>query len=296
MKQKTVRTTPRSQPAKRVAILGLGLMGGSLGLALRRLRRPPAVAGYARRAETRRLALRMGAVDQVFDDPAEAVRNADWVVLCTPILSMPDLAGACAGACKNGAVMTDVGSTKAFLAKILANLPVPFIGSHPIAGSERMGIEAASPDLYRNAVVVLSPRARDSRAETRRLAALWRSVGARPLVISPTLHDRIIAQTSHLPHLVAATLVLHASRANPRLAARLCGNGFRDATRIAAGSPEMWHDIAVTNAPAISRELRSLSAALLATANDIEAKRFAAVRRRLARAREQRLLMGFGQT
>lgn len=241
-----------------MAILGLGLMGGSLGLALRRRRPAPFVAGYARRPEVRRYARRQGVVDAVFADPAQCVRDADLVVLCVPVRTMPELAAACAHALKPGCVVTDVGSTKssvvAELRQQLAGCPVNVVGSHPIAGSDQAGIEAAVPDLYEGATVVVT---RDRRTPARalvRVLRFWRQLGARTCVLSAAEHDRALAATSHLPHLAAAALVNAVLSGRQRLT-RFCGSGFRDTTRIAAGSEEVWQDIVETNRDAIAREL-----------------------------------------
>ena len=144
---------------RRVAIIGLGLMGGSLGLALRQRRNAPYVCGYARRAATRGLALKMGAVDEVFSHPTDAARLADVVVICTPVLSIAGLAKACTPVLSQGTIITDVGSTKQYLLSKMAAMHVPFVGSHPIAGSEQNGLEAARSGLYRDTVGILTPSA-----------------------------------------------------------------------------------------------------------------------------------------
>ena len=168
---------------QRVAILGLGLMGGSLGLALRRMPNAPTVCGYARRAATRKLAVKIGAVDEVFATPQDAVRLADIVVICTPVLSIPVLAKACIPALLPTAIVTDVGSTKAQLTSQMASLHVRFIGSHPIAGSEASGLEASRADLYSGTVVILTPPGAVDRRAMACLSAMWRSVGARTITI-----------------------------------------------------------------------------------------------------------------
>ncbi len=252
------------QAFTKVAILGLGLMGGSLGLAIKRKKLARIVAGYARRARTRRRALAAGAVDAAFDRPDRAVRGADLVVFCLPVAVIPVLARACLPALARNAIVTDVGSSKrelvARLEKLAAAAGARFVGCHPIAGSERQGIAAADARLYENAAVILTPTARTDRRALRRLAAGWRALGARPVVVSPAAHDRILARTSHLPHLAAALLAWTVGRTRPAGLGRFCGHGFRDATRIAEGSPELWRDIIAGNRPAVRRELRILQA------------------------------------
>lgn len=273
---------------QRVAIIGLGLMGGSLGLALRKRRNAPFVCGYARRAETRRLAIKMGAVDEVFATPQEAVRLADIVVVCTPVLSIAALAGKCVPVLRPGAVVTDVGSTKQYLLKQMTALRVPFIGSHPIAGSEQNGLEVARADLYGGTVVILTPGKNSDPGAVKRLSAFWRSVGARTTVMRAGEHDSLIAATSHLPHLLAAMLARHVAQVRSNKTAVLCGGGFRDTTRIADGSPAMWHDVIVTNAPAVRRELSRFMRLLDSCLAMIDRRDFAGIRRFLNRSRQQR--------
>lgn len=246
---------------KRVAILGLGLMGGSLGLALRRRDFGGSVCGYARREETRRAALDGGAVDEVHPDPRSAVHDADIAVICVPILATAAMAKACAGGLKPGAVVTDVGSTKAALDDAmdtaLAGTRAAFIGSHPIAGSEIQGLDGARADLYEEATVVVTPRpGRDPSPESDAADALWTAAGARVVHMHAATHDEILARTSHLPHMIAAVLAATVGRDSPPggLGA-FCGSGYMDTTRIAAGSPTVWLDIIRTNRDALAREL-----------------------------------------
>lgn len=245
---------------EKIAILGLGLMGGSLGLALKKLDCTEAVMGFSRSAESRTLALARGAVDAVYDRPEDAVRGADLVVACAPVLSLPELVERCLPALERDAVVTDVGSAKAWVvARLEAQVAAVcrgFVGSHPIAGGERHGITAARPDLYEGAVVVVTPTARTDAQALERVRVFWRRLGARVRETSPEEHDRILARTSHLPHLAAAALATCVGREAPEDTADFCGAGFADMTRIAAGDPRIWHDIAKTNCNAIESELR----------------------------------------
>ena len=238
---------------KTIAIMGLGLMGSSLGLALKKRGVDVEVRAYARRDETREAALKIGAADCVFDDPAEAVAGADMVVFCVPILTIPELAKACLSGLSPEAILTDVGSTKAELVMLMDDLldgsDAVFVGSHPICGSEQQGIEAGSPNLYKGAVTVVTPKAEAVEETVSEVSNLWKSVGATVRVMSPEAHDEILATTSHLPHMVAATLVRCVNDGF------FCGTGFCDTTRVAAGSPEVWSDIVRTNAPALKAAL-----------------------------------------
>lgn len=275
---------------KTVAVIGMGLMGGSLGLALRR-RGLARVRGYARRPETRQAALAMGAVDETFDSPAGAVQGAGIVVMCTPVLSIPALVHECLPALESGAVVTDVGSTKAELtnrlAPILAGGRVRFVGSHPMAGSEKTGIEVARADLYEGAVTVVTAPA-GSGAGTDLVAAMWEDVGSRVVRLGPEEHDALVARTSHLPHLVASLLVTATAGGNREDFQALCGPGYRDTTRIAAGSPEMWHDIVKSNRAEILGALRGFQGELAGLIADMEAGNFDAVREQLERGRKVR--------
>jgi prephenate dehydrogenase len=244
-----------SLPMKTIAILGAGLMGSSLGLALKKRGVPVRIHAYARREETRRMALERGVADAVFDDPVAAVRGADIVVLCVPVLTIPELAKDCRAGLKKGAVVTDVGSTKACLnglmAETLAGTGVEFIGSHPICGSEQQGIEAGNADLYDGAMTVVTPPALADEGSVAEVSNLWKSAGSLVTVMEAKTHDYILAATSHLPHVVAAALVLSAGDNG-----LFCGSGFRDTTRIAEGSPQVWSDIVRTNAPALKVALK----------------------------------------
>ena len=275
----------------RVAIIGLGLMGGSLGLALKRASRVT-VSAFARRAETRELAIKSGAVDEVFETPQGALRGADLAVFCTPVLSVPEIVETCMPAFGKGCIVTDVGSTKAELVRRMATLVRPggirFLGSHPMTGAEKTGIESARADLYAGTVTAITPGPETDPAAVEAVTDLWRSVGARVISLDPGEHDLLVARTSHLPHLIAALLVGAAGReVTPRLKS-LVGQGFRDATRIAAGSPEMWHDIVKTNKSAIITELQGYDLALRELIRLIEDDRFDAVREMLERLRQQR--------
>lgn len=274
-----------------VGILGLGLMGGSLGLALKRAGNVR-VIGWARRAATRELAIRRGCLDVVAETPEEVAAQADITVLCVPVGAMPDLVQKCRSRFQPGAIVTDVGSTKWQLCQslplLLKDTGAVYCGSHPIAGSEQQGLEAAQPDLYRNAIVVVTP---DGAPEpsVQRVVALWESVGAKVRMLSAREHDQILARTSHLPHLVAALLSTTVGRdgAAEQLG-EFCGTGFRDATRIAEGSPKVWRDIVSSNREAITRELKAFNVLLSELLQLIESDDLNALEAWLDRARSLR--------
>jgi prephenate dehydrogenase len=276
---------------KTVAVIGLGLMGGSLGMALRQ-KGLARVKGYARRVETRQQALDMGAVDEACETPGEAVKGAAIVVLCTPVLTIPALVNECLGASKAGAVITDVGSTKSEVvnrvAPILTGHKVHFVGSHPMAGSEKSGIEAARADLYEGAVTAVTPSRGESDKVVKAVIDLWAGIGSRVIRISPEEHDALVARTSHLPHLIASLLVTATVKEGDANFRALCGPGFRDTTRIAGGSPDMWHDIVKTNRVAILEALKGCQGQMGELISALEIGDFEAVREQLEQGRRLR--------
>jgi prephenate dehydrogenase len=245
----------------KIAIVGVGLLGGSLGLAIRRRGLARRVAGFVRRPATVAECRRLGAVDEPTLNLAEAVADAELIVLCTPLAQMRPLTERMLSHLKRGAIVTDVGSVKASVVRELESLVARaggcFVGSHPLAGAEKAGVAWARPDLFEGAVCVVTPTRRTNAEALRRVKLLWRALGARVLSLSPQQHDALLARSSHLPHLLAAalaTLVLDQRR--PQTQSLVCANGFRDTTRIASGSPEMWRDIALANRTHLRRALR----------------------------------------
>jgi prephenate dehydrogenase len=237
---------------KKVALIGVGLLGGSLGLALKQLHLARTVVGFVRRRSSLKECRDAGAVDLATLDLCTAVTSADLIVLCTPIAQMERLVHQMLPALAPGVIITDVGSVKApvirNLESITARAGAHFVGSHPMAGGERTGVQAARAELFRDAVCVVTPTARTSIPALRKVARLWATLGSRVLRMSPGLHDQLVSRSSHLPHVVAA--VLAHSVLSPAALGRqrqLCATGFRDTTRIASGSPEMWRDIALAN-------------------------------------------------
>lgn len=239
----------------RVALLGTGLMGGSLGMAIRECALAEEVVGYDRDSKTLATALERGAVDRISDSPQKAVEGAELVILAVPIRLCGKLVESCAPHFKPGAVITDLGSTKQFLEEELSGIipdDVIYIGGHPMTGSEESGIEAADPALLENAIYVLTPEGSTPEKQWRSLVDMIVRIGAQPLIISPAEHDRIVALVSHLPHLAAVTLAnVAAENEKKEMVQTLAAGGFRDTTRIAMGNPEVWRDIFATNREAI---------------------------------------------
>jgi prephenate dehydrogenase len=244
----------------KVTLLGVGLLGGSLGLALKRRQLAARVAGYVRRPASLTQCQQLGVVDEATTDLTAAVADADLIVFCTPLSQMRDLARQAAPHIKQGALVTDVGSVKASVVAELEPLITPvgahFVGSHPMAGSEQTGPAAARADLFEDAVCVVTPTAATRPEALQRISTFWSNLGARVLELPPALHDDFVARSSHLPHVVAAELANYVlSPAHPKEQAMLCATGFRDTTRIASSSPEMWRDIALANRQKLARVL-----------------------------------------
>lgn len=252
---------------KRVAIVGVGLMGGSLGLALLK-RGGWRVAGLARREETLRLARRCGAIQEGSTDPAKIIPGSDVVVLCAPADKIVSLAKAYRRFLAPNALLTDVGSVKGPVVRALEKVfrhtggPV-FVGAHPMAGSEKTGVENARANLYRGAVCAITATPRTSLARVAQAADFWKSVGARPLVIDPETHDRAVAVVSHLPHLIADALMLSVADwdhpRGPALLKELAAGSFRDATRVAGADPALWRGIFRLNDRAVLAAVRHFS-------------------------------------
>jgi len=277
----------------KVTIVGMGLLGGSLGLALRERRLAARVVGYVRRPEAAAECERRGAADRATHDLAGAVKDADVVVLGTPIGQMRPLMEEMAPALTPGTVVTDVGSVKQTvvhdLEPMAASTGAWFIGSHPMAGAEKMGVAHARANLFEGALCVITPTPRSDPAALARAEALWKGVGMRVLRLDAGLHDQLVARSSHLPHLVASVLadaILDPEA--PKEQALLCANGFRDTTRVASSSPEMWRDIALANRAPLGEALDALSAQLDAMRQALAASDAAALSALFHRAKERR--------
>ena len=242
----------RSVLFRKITIIGVGLLGGSLGLAIRRRKLARKTVGFVRRRASLKDCERAGAVDFATTDLLAAVRDADLVVLCTPIGQMQPRVEEMLPALKRGVIITDVGSVKAGVVRDVESLVRRagghFVGSHPMAGAEKTGVAAARGDLFERTVCVVTPTRRTDRAALQKVKRFWTAVGSRALEMKPEIHDRLVSRSSHLPHVIASTLAAHVlNPALPKMQAALCANGFRDTTRIASGSPEMWRDIALAN-------------------------------------------------
>jgi len=240
----------------RMAVVGVGLIGGSLALALKEAGVVGEVVGIGRGMANLEKAIELGVVDRITQDPAEGVEGADLVFLATPVLTLADVAGKLLPHMKKGAVLTDGGSVKeAVINAIEPILPegVHFVPGHPIAGTEKSGAEAAFPTLYRNRRCILTPTPRTAVEALDFVRRVWEIAGSEVVVMDVAKHDRILAAISHLPHMVAYSLV-NAVGSYDRYDENILmysAGGFRDFTRIASSDPTMWRDIALTNREAL---------------------------------------------
>jgi cyclohexadieny/prephenate dehydrogenase len=244
-------------PFRRVAMLGIGLINGSLARVLRRENAAGEIVAASRRPETRARALELGLCDSAVADPAEAVRAADLVVLGTPPAAMGPLAAAMAPALEHDAIITDVGSVKAQIVRdVIPYLPVPgrFVPGHPVAGTEHSGPDAAFATLFQHRPVILTPIEDTDPEAVRRVREMWELAGASVDLMTPEHHDRVLAITSHLPHLIAYTIVGTVADLEEEARTEVfkyAAGGFTDFTRIAASDPTMWRDVFLNNREAV---------------------------------------------
>lgn len=250
----------------RVAIVGLGLIGGSMGLALHKAKAAQHIAGYDLGRGVSDRARKVGAIDQPYSSLADAVRGAELVILATPVGAMRSLLQNVADALTPGAVVTDVASTKVQVISWAEEfLPgtVAFVGGHPMTGKEISGVEAADASLFQGRVYCLTPTARTRPAAINKVAQLVETIGARVRFLEPAEHDGQVAGVSHLPFLASIALVnTVAGSSGWGDASVLASNGFRDVSRLAAGNPEMYRDICLTNSEAVVRWLDEYIATL----------------------------------
>ncbi|HEY9037895.1 MAG TPA: prephenate/arogenate dehydrogenase family protein [Roseovarius sp.] len=237
----------------RIALIGLGLIAGSMSLAIRRAGLAGEVVGYARSAETRQTAREIGLCDRIEDSAAAAVKGADLVVLCVPVGVMGDVAAEIAPALKPGATVSDVGSVKrAVIDAVAPHLPenVHFVPAHPLAGTEHSGPRSGFAELFDNRWCLIVPQEGADRGAVDRLEALWQGMGALTDEMDADHHDLVLAVTSHTPHLIAYTMVGVADdlrRVTDSEVIKYSAAGFRDFTRIAASDPTMWRDVFLNN-------------------------------------------------
>jgi prephenate dehydrogenase len=274
----------------KLAVIGVGLIGGSFALALKQARKASQVVGVGRNAANLKLALERGIIDAIAPDPASAARDADLVLVSTPVAQFPKVFAGLAGA---KGLITDGGSTKRdviFAArKALGKKIARFVPAHPIAGAEKSGAGAASAELFREKRVVLTPLRENVNEDVAKVEQAWSACGARLSRMDPEEHDAVLAAVSHLPHLLAYALVHDvAKRNNSAQLFSFAAGGFRDFTRIASSHPEMWRDICLANRDRLLQELKSYANELGSIRKLLQAGDGAALEKLFSAARDAR--------
>jgi cyclohexadieny/prephenate dehydrogenase len=247
-----------SEPVfKRVALIGLGLIGSSLARVMKKHGLAGHVAGTARSAATRAKAFELGYLDSIHDSPADCVKDADLVVICAPLGTYAEIGAAIGKHLAKGAILTDVGSAKQSVIRDLGPIVpegVHLIPGHPVAGTEHSGPESGFAELFQGRWCILTPPPGSDEAAVEKLAELWRRAGSNIEIMEPGHHDRVLAITSHLPHIIAYTIVSTATDladATQSEVIKFSAGGFRDFTRIAASDPIMWRDVCLNNREAV---------------------------------------------
>ncbi len=254
----------------RVAIFGPGVIGGSIAMALRSRSPGTMISAWARSDDELKELSRRGLADFIFTNPAAAVENSDLVVLCTPVGSMEELANRMAPGLAPTTLITDAGSVKACVVDQLTPiLGKNYVGAHPMAGSERSGLGAARGDLFAGAPCLITPTSRSNPSALARVKLFWEALGCMVTIMSPVEHDRVVARLSHLPHALAYALMNLVIDTLPEGSLHLAGGSFRDATRVAASSPELWTGILTSNGPEVASSLREMSKLLKSMATAI---------------------------
>lgn len=275
---------------RQLTILAPGLLGASLGRAAFQRGLTDRVVVWARREEVRQACLAEGWCRAACEDPREAVAGAGLVVICTPVTRIVPLLTAVADALPEDVVVTDVGSTKGQICRSAESILPPrrhFVGSHPMAGSEKSGHENASEELFEGRVCFVTPTEGSDAAAVQTVQTLWQEIGMRVIRETPEAHDAIVARLSHVPHLTATALCLALSE-HPADWVELAGGGLRDTTRVAAGQPGMWRDICEENREAILTALGELQESLGQIHQALQARDFDHLQALLERGRAYR--------
>jgi prephenate dehydrogenase len=275
---------------RQITVVGLGLLGASVTLAVSRSLTAVKTVGFSHRASTRATARKLCVAHEIADDIAAAVATADLVILATPICTFEQTFIQIANYLPDGCIVTDVGSTKALAHKwAKKNLPsrVQYVGSHPIAGSEQRGVEFARDDLFVGADCILTATKSTDVVSVKRLMEFWTSLGSRVIVMDPAKHDKLLANISHLPHITAAALL----NANDEADLKMAGKGFIDTSRVAAGPANIWTDILVTNADNICKSIERLTRELTKLQMAVKNKNEKQIEKLLESARNKRAAM-----
>ena len=275
---------------RQTTVIGLGLLGGSISLAVLRSFTRVKVIGYTHRPSTRTKARGLAAATEIVDSLKSSVSEADLVILATPIVTFEKIFSEIADALPNGCIVTDVGSTKVMPHRWAAKkLPksVHYVGSHPIAGSEQRGIEFARDDLFDGAMCILTTTKKTDRQAVQALKKFWSKLGCSVKSMTPAEHDRIFANVSHLPHIAAAALI----NANNNEELKFAGKGFIDTSRIASGPANIWADVLLTNANNTTKGIDKIIAELVKLKKAIKKENKREIEKLLAKARTKRAAM-----
>lgn len=280
---------------KQVTIVGVGLIGGSLGMFLKQNAMADSVVGVGRRIENLKTAIELGAIDRYVSDAKDGVREADLVILATPVDTYERHVKEWGSCLKSGAIVSDVGSVKGALVEQVERLlpnNVRFVGAHPIAGKEKTGVAAGSVTLFKGARCILTPTKRTDPQALRTIRALWEAAGSVVLTMDPVLHDKVLGAVSHLPHIAAFALInalTEVQQTTPELdLLAYSGGGLRDTTRIAASSPEMWRDIFLWNRDNLVRQIETYERYLRQLKHLIQSGDGPAIEQELERAKRVR--------
>ena len=276
---------------KRMALIGVGLIGSSISHAARRAGLVGEIVGSSSTAETRDKAEALGLVTKAYTDPADAVRGADLVILCTPVGAYGKIAEAIGPHLQKGAIVSDVGSVKAAAVRDIApHIPVGvhFIAGHPVAGTEQSGPEAGFAELFDGRWCILTPEEDADSAALAKLETFWHRLGSHVEIMTPEHHDLVLAITSHIPHLIAYNIVntaAHLGRVTDSEVIKFSAGGFRDFTRIAASDPVMWRDVFLNNKEAVLEMLGRFSEDLVSLQRAIRFSDAATLEKLFAEAR-----------
>lgn len=273
---------------KKVAIVGLGLIGGSIALTIKKRRLADKVIGVSRRKKTVALAKKMRLIDKGAQD-INIIKEADLVILATPVSTILKLAPKISKIIKKGCIVTDVGSTKQEIVSKLGENFSRYVGSHPLAGSEKRGIINTCPDLFTGSLCILTPVENTDKEAQDKIKRFWNKIGAKVVILTPALHDKILSFTSHLPHIAAFSLM----GVIPLKYLKFASSGLKDATRIAASEAGLWCDIFLSNQKNMSKAIDSLQKILFKIKSAINKKDRALLIRILKQAKKKRDNLGF---
>lgn len=274
----------------KVSIIGVGLIGASFALALRENHLCSTIIGYGRKIDNLERARERGIIDGYTLELSKVCIDSDLVILSTPVSVFKGIIAKIKGTFKKGCLITDVGSVKGKLVYELEEMMpegTHYIGSHPIAGSDKSGIDEARADLFKNALCIIAPTENSNTAALRKIAALWESIGAKIKFMDPYKHDEIYAAISHLPHVIAYSLVNAIGDIDSEFI-EYAGQGFKDTTRIALSSPEMWRDIVISNRENLLRFLEVFNENIEKIKRLLEKSDAEAIRNEFQRAKELR--------